>query len=179
MEFTTDYKDRSGDIIAMFHQTFTASEGFQSGQIIKELVADMLGSLGDPDMHVFSVVEDGAILASILFTRLRFDQDARTVFLLAPVAVATAHQAKGIGQELIAHGLENLRESGVDVVLTYGDINFYAKVGFSHITEAEARAPLPLQYPEGWLGQSLAGAQFVPLVGPSRCVAPLNNPAHW
>ena len=62
---------------------------------------------------------------------------------------------------------------------TYGDINFYSKVGFSLITEKEAQAPLPLQYPEGWLGQSLNDAQFTPLLGPSKCVAPLNDPNHW
>ncbi len=179
MDFTTDYKEISGDIATMFYQTFTASEGPEAGRIIKELVVDMLGSLDDEDMHVFSAVEAGAILGSIIFTRLRYDQDPRTVFILAPVAISTRHQAKGLGQRLITHGLDALREHGVDVVLTYGDLNFYSKVGFSRITEADAQGPLPLQYPEGWLGQSLTGAQFVPLAGPSRCVAPLNDPNHW
>lgn len=179
MNYTAEYKEKSEDIIAMFHGTFTASEGLEAGQIIRELVADMLGSLDDEDMHVFSVVEAGAILGSIIFTRLTYDQDARTVFILAPVAVSTSHQGKGLGQRLITHGLEKLRANGVDVVLTYGDIAFYSKVGFSHIMEADAQAPLPLQYPEGWLGQSLTDAQFAPLVGPSRCVAPLNDPNHW
>ncbi|MBT8411700.1 MAG: GNAT family N-acetyltransferase, partial [Octadecabacter sp.] len=106
-------------------------------------------------------------------------QDNRTVFILAPVAVATAHQGFGLGQRLIAHGLETLRKDGVDVVLTYGDVNFYSKVGFALITETEAQPPLPLQYPQGWLGQMLSDTGFTPLVGPSRCVAPLNHPDHW
>lgn len=179
MDFTTEYKEKSGDIVTMFHETFTASEGPEAGQIIKALVGDMLHSLDGDDIHVFSAVELGTILGCIIFTRLRYDQDPRTVFILAPVAVSTSHQGKGLGQRLITHGLEALRENGVDVVLTYGDVRFYSKVGFSQITEAEAQAPLPLQYPEGWLGQSLTGSQFAPLVGPSTCVAPLNDPIHW
>ena len=179
MHFTTEYKSKSGDIIRMFDHTFSASEGPREGQVIKELVTDMLGSLNDGEMHVFSAVEAGTILGSIIFTHLTYDQDDRTVFLLAPVAVSTGHQAKGLGQRLITYGLETLRENGVDVALTYGDVNFYSKVGFSHITEADAQAPFPLQYPEGWLGQTLTDTPFAPLAGPSRCVAPLKNPIHW
>jgi putative acetyltransferase len=101
------------------------------------------------------------------------------VFILSPVAVATAQQGNELGQRLINHALEALLDRGVDVALTYGDINFYSKVGFAHITEADAQPPLPLQYPEGWLGQTLKAGPFVPLKGPSRCVVPLHDPIHW
>ena len=179
MEFTSKYKDRTGDITTMFAETFTESEGPEAGQLIKELVSDMLTSLTADDMHVFLAIEDGIIQGGIIFTRLIYEQDARTVFILAPVAVTTSQQGKGLGQQLIRYGLQALRSSGVDVALTYGDINFYAKVGFSLIAEADAQAPLPLQYPEGWLGQSLTNKKFDPIAGPSRCVAPLNSPDHW
>ncbi len=95
------------------------------------------------------------------------------------MAVATAHQGTGVGQKLIAHGLGVLRDNGVDAVLTYGDINFYAKVGFAQISEETARAPLPLQYPQGWLGQSLSRPELEPLAGPSYCVEALNDPSYW
>lgn len=179
MEFTSAFKDRTGDIIAMFDKTFADSEGIEAGQLIKELVADMLASLSDEDMFVFSAIEDGDIVGSIIFTRMTYEQDTRTVFILAPVAVSTSQQGQGLGQRLIVHGLQALRDNGVDVALTYGDIDFYSKVGFNPITETDAQPPLPLQHPEGWLGQSLSSAHFEPLVGPSRCVAPLNDPNHW
>ncbi|MBV1895584.1 MAG: N-acetyltransferase [Rhodobacteraceae bacterium] len=179
MEFTTEYKDDTDDIIAMFYETFTGSEGAEEGLVIKELVAGMLASLRPDDMRVFSAIEDGSILGSIIFTRMKYEQDARTVFILSPVAVSTKHQGKGVGQRLISHALQALRDNGVDVALTYGDINFYSKVGFAHITEADAQPPLPLQYPEGWLGQSLDDSRFEPLIGPSQCVAPLNDASLW
>ena len=179
MEFTTDYQDNADGILAMFSDTFTQSEGAEAGQLIKDLVADMLSSLGPKDMHVLSAVENETIVGSIIFTRMEFEQDDRTVFVLAPVAIASSQQGKGLGQRLIAHGLNALRENGVNIVLTYGNVNFYSKVGFKQITEADAKAPLPLQYPEGWLGQLLTGTQFEPLFGPSKCVAPLHDPNHW
>ena len=179
MEITTEFKSRADDIVAMFLDTFTASEGREAGELIKELVADMLFSLTSEDMHVFSAVENGKVLASIIFTRMTFPVDDRTVFILAPVAVSTGHQGKGLGQRLIRHALDVLRKEGVDVALTYGDVNFYSKVGFAQITESDAQPPLPLEYPEGWLGQSLSSEPFTPLKGPSQCVEPLNDPDHW
>jgi len=179
MQFTTNYKDKPQDIIAMFAETFTQSEGADAGQLIKGLVSDMLASLTADDMRVFSAVEDGTLLGSIIFTRLTYDQDTRTVFILSPVAISPSQQGKGLGQQLIQHGLQALHAGGVDIVVTYGDINFYGRAGFGLISEAEAPAPQPLQYPEGWLGQSLSGDRFGPLKGPARCVAPLADPDLW
>ena len=119
------------------------------------------------------------MVASILFTRMRYDQDDRVVFLLSPVAVAPDQQGKGTGQALLRHGLSQLKRDGVDIILTYGDVNFYAKVEFRQITEQEAAAPMPLSYPHGWLGQSLTGGAFAPLVGPASCAAPFRKPEYW
>lgn len=44
--------------------------------------------------------------------------------MMAPVAVGTAHQGKGIGQRLTTHGLDGLRQEGVNIVVTYGDPGF-------------------------------------------------------
>lgn len=115
----------------------------------------------------------------IVFSRLTYEQDERTVFVLAPVAVATDEQGKGIGQRLLTHGLAALRNAGVDIVMTYGDPNYYAKVGFVPISEADAQAPFRLKQPEGWQGQSLTNRALAPLKGPSRCVEALNDPVFW
>lgn len=179
MEFTSEYKNIASDIVQMFLETFTVSEGAEAGKLIKNLVADMLFSLTAKDMYVFSAVENATVLGTVIFTRMTFDADERTVFILAPAAVSTGQQGKGIGQRLINHAIQMLRETGVDVALTYGDITFYSKVGFAQITQTDAQSPLPLQYPEGWLGQTLTGLPFNPLLGPSRCVGPLDDPRHW
>ncbi|MBF9043443.1 GNAT family N-acetyltransferase [Rhodobacterales bacterium HKCCE4037] len=179
MDVTTEYQDKARDIAAMFRDSFTVSEGPEAGQQIAALVAEMLGTVSAQDMHVFSAMEGAEVRASILFTRMRYPEDTRTVFILSPVAVAPDQQGKGVGQRLITHGLAALRESGVDIVLTYGDIAFYSKVGFTQITTEDAQPPLPLQHPHGWLGQALADTGFAPLQGPSECVPPLGDPDYW
>jgi predicted N-acetyltransferase YhbS len=114
-----------------------------------------------------------------LFSRLIYTGYKRTVFVLGPVAVATDRQNQGIGQRLISHGIEVLRQEGVELAVTYGDPTFYGRVGFKVISQDNVPAPFPLQLPEGWLGQSLNGAPLTPLRGPSRCVPAFNDPAFW
>ncbi len=179
MDHSNHYTDRTDSIIALFNDAFTASEGAGEGDLVASLVSTMFASVPPDDIRVFLALDEGALAGAIIFTRMTFADDDRTVFLLSPVAIAPGHQGKGVGQALLAHGLNSLRETGVDVALTYGDINFYAKVGFAQITEDVARAPQPLSYPEGWLGQSLASETLVPLRGALTCVAALDDPAYW
>lgn len=179
MEFSNGPKGREEDIIALFTATFAASEGMEEGALIGELVRDLLAGTAENDLFVFTAEDDGTIVGGIVFSRLTYEQDDRTVFVLAPVAVATDRQGKGIGQRLLNHGLASLRDAGVDIAMTYGDPNYYAKVGFVPISEADAQAPFPLNHPEGWLGQSLTDRAMAPLRGPSRCVEALSDPVFW
>lgn len=179
MDFTNSHADRTDDIIRLFRECFTASEGEAEGDLIAGLVTRMFASVAPDDIVVVSALDDGRLVGAVIFSRMTYAQDDRTVFILSPAAVAPLQQGKGIGQALLSHGLNGLRENGVDVVVTYGDLNFYSKLGFDRITEEIAGAPLPLSYPEGWLGQSLTAESFVPLQGASTCVEPLNDPGLW
>ncbi|NEX15815.1 MAG: GNAT family N-acetyltransferase [Halochromatium sp.] len=179
MQFSTNTQDREKAIIELFRATFTASEGAEEGALIGDLVKNLLASTAEQDRFVFIAEEKGAIIGGILFSRLTYEQDERTVFVLAPVAVATDQQGKGIGQRLLHQGLAALRSAGVDIAMTYGDPGYYAKVGFKPISEADAPAPFKLQQPEGWLAQSLTDRAMTPLKGPSRCVEALNDPVFW
>lgn len=179
MELLTRHKVSEPAIIELFTATFTASEGAEEGTLIGALVRNLLRGTAPQDRFVFTAEEDGRIIGGILCSRLTYEQDDRTVFILAPVAVATDQQRQGIGQRLLTYGLSELRRAGVDMVLTYGDPSFYCKVGFLPISAADIQAPLPLSRPEGWLGQSLTDQAIAPLKGASRCVAALDNPLFW
>lgn len=179
MKFRAGYKGREAELIDLFAVTFAASEGEQEGALIGQLVRRLLGGTAGRDLFVFTAEDDGTIVGGIAFSRLSYDQDERTVFLLAPVAVAPDQQGKGIGQKLLSHGLAALRSAGIDVAMTYGDPGFYAKVGFMPISEADAPAPFALNHPEGWLAQALTEHTLTPLKGPSRCVEALNDPVFW
>lgn len=173
---------KSGDtdvLAALFADTFAASEGAEEGARIGALARAMLADTPATDLRVFTAEDRGTLAGAILFSRLACDGDARSVFVLAPVAVATDRQGEGIGQRLIANGLEALRAEGVDIAVTYGDPAFYGRVGFAPITTADIPAPYALQFPEGWLGQSLSGVRLGPVTGPCRCVAALADPVFW
>jgi len=166
------------EIRRLFTRVFSSAEGESEGLLVGGLAYDALTGTDADDLYGFVAEEAGQIIAAILFTRLTFPAGVNA-FLLSPVAVDSACQGKGIGQELIGFGLDRLKQSGVELVFTYGDPGFYSKVGFEQISAEIARAPFQLSLPEGWLGQSLAGDPIEPVSGVSRCVEAFNRPEIW
>jgi predicted N-acetyltransferase YhbS len=179
VEFSAGMRGRERQIIDLFIAAFTESEGAQEGALIGDFVHHMLHGTHKRDLFVFTAEEAGQIVGSVIFSRLNYDQDGRVVFILSPLAVATEHQGRGIGQRLVTYGLNALKAAQVDVAVTYGDPSYYSKVGFSQISEAFAAAPFALTRPEGWLAQSLTDTELAPLRGSPRCVEALSNPALW
>ena len=171
-------KSNIEEIKQLFLRTFSDSEGQEEGSIIESLVLDIVESTDSQDIYGFVATENDQIIGSIFFTRMTF-QSGVNAFLLSPVAIHTSYQGKGIGQKLINFGINQLKENRVSIVFTYGDINFYSKVGFNLITEKIAKAPLKLSYPEGWLAQSLLGTEVEPIAGNSYCVEAFNKPEIW
>lgn len=141
MEFGSGHITREQAIAELFMATFSASEGAHEGKVIGDFVRDLMETAPSKDLFVWSAYDDDILIGCIFLSRLTFARDDRTVFILSPVAVKTDHQKTGIGQMLIARGLEDLRQKGVDFVVTYGDPNHYSKTGFRRITEEFAQAP--------------------------------------
>ena len=178
MKLSTYHPNNTEEIKQLFTMTFSDSEGQSEGLLIGNLVYELLISTASHDFYCFIATENEQIIGSIIFSKLSFDSEINA-FLLSPVAINTSYQGKGIGQKLINFGLDTLKENGGELVLTYGDINFYSKVGFSLITEKIVKAPLKLTYPEGWLGQSLVSDEIEPIAGNSYCIEAFNKPELW
>lgn len=166
-------------IIGLFANTFAIAEGADEGELIGGLVKDLLTGTPRHDIRVFRAEAERHLIGAAIFTRLTYPEDARHVVLLSPMAVTSASQRKGVGQALIRHALNALRDEGVEVAITYGDPNYYDRVGFSALTQEQAKPPLPLSFPHGWIGQSLIGSQMRDLQGPSRCVPALDRADIW
>jgi len=179
MHILAGHEGRDDAIIALFTRTFADAEGEKEGALIGALVRRQLSDTPEDDLTVFLAIDAGALVGASVFSRLVFDHDPRTVFLLSPMAVATERQGEGIGQALISHALQALRADGADIAMTYGDPAYYGQVGFKPVSEDFAPAPLALSQPQGWLAQSLTPAPLTALAGPSRCIAALNDPALW
>lgn len=178
MNFRDYTKSEIQAIVQLFVSVFTNSEGPAEGGLIGKLAVDLFETTLPADLFNFVAEADSQIIASIFFSRLNVKPNIKA-FMLSPVAVHTRHQGKGVGQALINYGLKKLTDDGVSVVLTYGDPNFYQKVGFHQISYDSIRPPYKLTQPHGWLGQSLCDDPIDELSGLVSCVEALNNPVYW
>lgn len=179
MKISTGFAGREQALIDLFAATFTASEGPDEGALIGGLVRDLLAETPTEDIRVFCAEDEGNAIGAAIFTRLTYSEDPHIVFLLSPMTVAPERQRQGIGQTLLSHALEALRSEGIQIAITYGDPNYYGRIGFMPITEDQARAPLPLRFPHGWIGLSLTEERMPVLQGPSICVSALNRNDVW
>jgi putative acetyltransferase len=179
VKITHGFVGREQALFELFTTTFTASEGPDEGALIGELVGDLLAETSTADIRAFCAEDHGDVIGAAIFTRLTYSDDPHIVFLLSPMAVAPGHQRQGIGQAMLSYALGALRSEGIQIVVTYGDPNYYARAGFVQIAEDKARAPLPLSLPHGWIGQCLTGEQMPVLQGPSTCVSALNRKDVW
>ena len=166
------------EVKKFFTDVFTDSEGQAEGELIGNLVFELQETTEPKDMFGYLVRDGKTLIGCIFFTRMEFENQINA-FILSPVAVATQYQKKGIGQELIRFGINSLKKNNVELLFTYGDPNFYSKVGFKCISETIAKAPLKLTYPEGWLAQSLVSEIIEPISGNSTCVSALNSQQYW
>jgi len=171
-------KNSQDEVTSLFTSVFTSSEGETEGKLIGNLVSELSSGIDNQNIICFGTYIEKSIIGSIFFTRLQF-KEAIQVYMLAPVAINTVHQGKGVGQALITHGLNELKSRSVAVAITYGDPSFYSKVGFRVLSENAIQAPLKLSMPEGWLGQSLTGGPIPTISGRPTCVKEFNDPAYW
>ena len=162
-------------VTSLFTSVFTLSEGEKEGQLIGILASELSSGIDNQEIICLASYIGESIIGSIFFTRLRLNE-AIQVYMLAPVAVSTEHQGKGVGQALINYGLKELKNRSVAVAITYGDPSYYSKVGFRDLSESVIQAPLKLSMPEGWLGQSLTGEPIPTVKERPTCVKEFNPP---
>lgn len=170
-------------ITQLFTQTFTDSEGENEGKTVGKLTNDLLTTTDPTELLCFvaeddSIESDSTIVGAIIFTPLSFNDETKA-YLLSPVAVSTQVQKRGIGQKLINFGLQALKDQGIEFAVTYGDPDYYSKVGFGKITVEQVPAPFELSFPHGWLAQSLTGGEIKVTSGKSSCVKGLAHAEYW
>ena len=178
MNYQTLDKSNQNEVTGLFTSVFTSSEGEKEGVLIGNLSSELASSIDNEETICFGVYENESLIGSIFFTRLKFTIPVQ-VYMLAPVAVSTKFQGKGIGQALINYGLNELKKRSVSVAVTYGDPSFYSKVGFQALSENVIQAPLKLSMPFGWLGQSLTGEPIHTINERPHCVKEFNDPVYW
>lgn len=157
--------------------------GPAEGPVAAELAIDLLTGASAESTSVFLAEEVRPEVASRIvgcvifsFVQLSGLEHVRGA-ILSPLAVETSRQRTGTGRSLVEHGLETMRNQGMDLVLVYGSPRYYTRFGFGfhhHIA-----APYPLQHPDGWMALELTPRILSSARGIATCVSSLQKPCCW
>ncbi len=99
-----------------------------------EAEANLVNALRDSGIPFISLVaeKDEEIVGHILFTPVELigDDSGLKLMGLAPMAVLTKLQKKGIGSQLIKTGIKHCSTQDYDAVVVLGHPEYYPKFGF-------------------------------------------------
>ncbi len=131
--------------------------------------ADLIEHLRRDGVVLGSLVAEveGQIVGHILFTRMWIDTIAGAVpaVALAPMAVLTEYQRQGIGQRLVRHGLDLLRDGNEAIVIVLGHPDYYPHFGFSVEKARCLESPFP---PEAFMAMELIPGALAGVQGKVR-----------
>ncbi|WP_199803347.1 GNAT family N-acetyltransferase [Erythrobacter rubeus] len=87
----------------------------------------------DGELPVSLVAElKGEIVGHIAFSRVWLNGNPGDWFDLGPVSVKPDLQSRGIGSQLINHGLEQIKQLGAEGCVLIGYPSYYGRFGFRH-----------------------------------------------
>ncbi len=157
--------------------------GQEKGIEIAKLVDDLLDDETAIPIVSLVAIEEKEIIGHILFTKVSIagEKEPLSAQILAPLAILPDSQDKGIGQKLINEGLNQLKNSGVDLVFVLGHPTYYPRCGFIPAGEQGFNAPypIPVEYSAAWMVQELAENTLGNISGTVQCSAVLNEAKYW
>ena len=118
--------------LELVERTFTASEGEESGRLVRALVEEIRGKrFYVPELELVMVDEADEVIGFALFSRFHLEgKYENELLLLSPVAVKTELQRRHISKALIEHGFEKAAALGYRAVLVEGNPQNYRSRGF-------------------------------------------------
>lgn len=119
-------EEQSGDVAAIRRVILEAFDGPAEADLVERLRAN-------GKFRLSLVAElDGQVVGHILFTVVAIEDvnPCPRALGLAPLAVSSDFQRKGIGSALMHSSLERCREMGHDAIVVVGDPEYYPKFGF-------------------------------------------------
>lgn len=109
-------------IDALLRRSF-GSEG--EARLIHDLREDGMLTLG-----VVATDDEGQVIGYAAFSPVTIDGEDRQWVGMAPVAVDEHYRGQGIARQIVYEGLDSLNEFGYAAVVTLGEPELYARLGF-------------------------------------------------
>jgi predicted N-acetyltransferase YhbS len=117
----------------MVEATFTASEGEESGKLVRSLVEEIRSKrFYAPELDLIMVDEDtDEVIGLTMFSRFHLNGKYEDrLLLMSPVAVKTELQRQHISRELIEYGFKKAAAMGYTAVIVEGNPMNYRNRGF-------------------------------------------------
>lgn len=149
-------------------------------EMVSSLAVTLLAENTAPETFSLAAESEGVLVGHVAFSPVMIDCAEKIQgYILAPLGVAPDYQKCGAGSKLVNNGIQRLRKMGVNILLVYGDPNYYGQFGFSVDAAEQYVPPYKLEYPEGW--QALVLNKFTQVKSPVKitCVASLSDPLLW
>jgi putative acetyltransferase len=165
------------DVIKNIHlNAFPESES----ALVSKVAVDLLNIPTRPKvMHWVAEVDD-VVVGHVAFSPVTVKGAGDfSGYILAPLGVVPAHQRCGIGSRMVKYGVQQLLDSGVNVVFVYGDPEYYSKFGFHADVAKPYLPPYPLEHPLGWQAVILKEYVVKPTAVSITCASPLCNAELW
>jgi putative acetyltransferase len=123
--FRLERPDEVDEVDAMVIETFGEEK-------VRGMLRDLRASDAWIDGLSFVADLDGDVVGHVLFTRSLLDAPRRLVdvLVLSPLAVRSDVQGRGIGSDLVRHGLEQVRIRPEPAVFLEGSPGYYPRFGF-------------------------------------------------
>lgn len=93
-------------------------------------LVDALRSAGRLTVSLVATISSGELVGHVALSPLTLDDHPTSGLGLAPVAVAPAHQGRGLGGALVRAALAAARDRGAGVVVLLGAPAYYSRFGF-------------------------------------------------
>jgi putative acetyltransferase len=152
----------------------------EESKVIGNFASDLSSETTNPAIKSLIAEVDGQVIGYVSYSPIFLKSDSGiSGYILAPLAVSPELQKQGAGSRLIKSGIDMLSADGVDVLLVYGDPEYYGRFGFKEGIGRSFVPPYPLEYPFGWLGMILNGTDLPKMPLRFECVQALNDPDLW
>jgi putative acetyltransferase len=117
----------------------------------------------------------------VMFTAARLDDASRdvSISILAPLAVVPEAQRAGVGGRLIEEGIQQLSESGVELVFVLGHPGYYPRHGFEPAIRLGLLAQYPISPEEAWMVRALRPGVVGQVRGTVVAADAMNRPEYW
>jgi len=154
-------KEEMGDEGAISQLLQLAFASHPHSRQTEHLIVQELRKANALTLAYVAVSDEGRVIGYIAFSPVEIGHDSQGWYGLGPIAVLPEVQNKGVGSELMKHGLQALRSLGALGCVLVGEPAYYARFGLGSCPELRVEG-VPQEYVLGYAwGEAIPSGEVV------------------